>query len=196
MPGPARDTLPRLCLPLAAWPAVDHACWLAAARHGDLLLDDGPAAHLRPGSLHKHADGYGRWLAWLAGQGELEAVDAPAARVTRDRVAAYVAALQSANAPRTVLNRLTDLATVLRWFTPGQDWDWLHRCLAKLRARVQPVRDKRARLRSAHELLALGRQLMHAAATNTSPAPPLRERARLYRDGLMIALLGVGSGYV
>ena len=30
---------------------------------------------------------------------------------------------------------------------------------------------------------------MHAAETNTSPAPPLRERARLYRDGLMIALL-------
>ena len=89
--------------------------------------------------------------------------------MTRERVAAYVAALQRANAPRTVLNRLTDLATVLRWFAPGQDWDWLPRCLAKLRARVQAVRDKRARLRSAHELLALGRQLMHAPR----PTPPL-----------------------
>ena len=79
MPGPARDTARRLCLPLAAWPAVDQACWLAATRHGDLLLDDGPAAHLRPGSLDKHADGYGRWLAWLAEQGELEPADAPAA---------------------------------------------------------------------------------------------------------------------
>ena len=59
---------------------VDQACWLVATRHGDLLLDDGPAAHLRPGSLDKHADGYGRWLTWLAEQGELEEADAPAAR--------------------------------------------------------------------------------------------------------------------
>ena len=85
-------------------------------------------------------------------------------RGKRDRIAAYVAALQRANAPRTVLNRLTDLATVLRWFAPEQDWDWLHRCLAKLRARAQPVRDKRARLRSARELLTLGRQLAEGLA--------------------------------
>ena len=99
--------------------------------------------------------------------------------------------MQQVNAPRTVLSRLTDLATVLRWFAPGQDWDWLHRGLARLRARVQPVRDKRGRLRSAHDLLALGRQLMRTAATDPCPARQRRERARLYRDGLMIALLAL-----
>ena len=72
----------RLCLLLAAWPAHDRACWTAATCSGDLLLDDGPAAHLKPGSLHKHADGYGRWLAWLDEQGMLEAMEPPAARAT------------------------------------------------------------------------------------------------------------------
>ena len=43
-------------------------------------------------------------------------------------------------------------------------------------------------LRSAHELLALGRRLMQTAAADDEPPPlALRERARLYRDGLMIA---------
>ena len=109
--------------------------------------------------------------------------------MTRDRIAAYVAALQRANAPRTVLNRLTDLATVLGWFAPEQDWGWLYRSLARLRASVRPVRDKRARLHSAHELLALGCELLRTAEAAPSPPLSLRERARLYRDGLMIALL-------
>ena len=75
----------------------------------------------------------------------------------------------------------------MRWFAPEHDWSWLKPILARLRGRAVPVRDKRARLRSAHELLALGHQLMQAAVTATGPS--LRQRARLYRDGLMIAFL-------
>ena len=99
----------------------------------DLLLDSGPAAHLKPGSLDTCADGYGRWLGWLASEGRLDPDAAPAARVTREEVAAYVAALRRVNAPLTVLGRIADLATVLRWFAPEQDWSWLRSIQARLR---------------------------------------------------------------
>src|SRR5215213_4238929 len=91
----------RLCLPLAAWPALDRAGWAAATSPGDLLLNAGPAAHLKPGSLLKHSTSYGRWLAWLAAAGRLDPDTAPAARISREALQAYVAALRLVNAPQT-----------------------------------------------------------------------------------------------
>src|SRR4051812_11565876 len=76
----------RLCLPLAAQPALDRAGWAAATSPGDLLLDAGPAAHLKPGSLLRHSASYGRWLAWFAATGRLDPDTGPAARVTREVV--------------------------------------------------------------------------------------------------------------
>jgi len=189
MPGSGAGEGRRRCLPPAAWPALDRAGWAAATCPGDLLLDGGPAAQLKPGSLDTLADGYGRWLGWLAGEARLDPDAAPAARVTREAVMAYVADLREINAPQTVLGRVADLVTVLRWLAPEQDWGWLRAILARLRGRVgtAPQDRKRARLRSAHELLALGRQLMDRAAASTTLSQ--RRRARLYRDGLMIALL-------
>ena len=123
----------RLCLPLAAWPAHDRACWVAATCSGDLLLDDGPGAHLKPGSRDTLVDAYGRWLGWQTATDRLDPDAAPAARVTREAVAAYVANLQRVNAPLTVLGRIADLATVLRWFAPEPDWSWLRAIQASAR---------------------------------------------------------------
>jgi integrase/recombinase XerD len=86
-----------------------------------------------------------------------------------------------------VLNRIDDLMKMLRLLAPGCDTTRLHRLVTGLRAQVRDVRDKRARLRGADELLALGRDLMRRAETDDRHTE--RERARLYRDGLMIALL-------
>ena len=77
-------------------------------------------------------------LGWARRLGSTEEHD-PAARATPQRVAAYIAALRQLNAPRTVLSRVTDLATVLGWFAPERDWGWLDRILARLRGRVRPV---------------------------------------------------------
>ena len=84
-----------------------------------------------------------------------------------------MAALQRINAPLTVLGRIADLATVLRWFAPEHDWSWLRAIQARLRGRVgtAPQDRKRARLRSAHELLALGLQLMERRRERHRPVP-------------------------
>ena len=102
-------------------------------------------------------------------------------------VAAYVAELQACNAPGTVLVRLQSLAVVLRWLAPEQERPWLRRILARLATLAQPVRDKRSRLQRADDLVRLGCRLMAEAEAGAGLRP--RVRARLYRDGLMIACL-------
>ena len=182
---PARR--PARCLPFTSWPAQDRLGWLEATRTGDLLLDDGPGAALRPNTLRRHRGSYGRFLAWLADQGLLDP-DLPAGdRATPAAVAAYVAELQARNASGTVLVRLQSLAVVLRWLAPEQERPWLKRILARLAAMAQPVRDKRSRLQRADELVRLGFKLMAQAEAGAGLRP--RVRARLYRDGLMIACL-------
>ena len=57
-------------LPAARGLAGGRPAGLAAGdRQGDLLLDDGPGAALRPNTLRRHRASYGRWLAWLAATG-------------------------------------------------------------------------------------------------------------------------------
>jgi len=180
-PRPAR------CLPFVSWPVADRLGWLEATATGNLLLDDGPGAALRPNTLRRHRSSYGRFLAWLAEQGLLDPDLSAGARATPATLAAYVAELQARNASGTVLVRLQSLAVVLRWLAPEEPRPWLTRILARLAAVAQPVRDKRSRLQRADELVRLGCRLMAQAEAGASLRP--RQQARLYRDGLMIACL-------
>ncbi len=80
--------------------------------------------------------------------------------------------------------QLTEMAKVLG---PRRDWRFIHRIVAKVRARQEPASTKRSRLVGTDQLLTLGLQLMESAAQNPSP---LRS-AILFRDGLIIALLAL-----
>ena len=176
----------RRCLPLAAWPAADRTAWEMTIRQGDLLLDDGPAAPLRPLTRHRHRQSYGRWLGWLARSGRLVPEASAGARGSREAILGYIGELQALNAPGTVLVRLQSLAVMLRWLAPERDWRWLRPLLGRLEAMARPVRDKRCRLQSADDL-ALGQRLMVQAEAMPDLRPAARTRG--YRDGLMIALL-------
>ena len=177
----------RACLPFERWPAADREGWLAATCKGDVLLDDGPGAALKPTTLRRHRRSYGRWLGFLDRAGRLDPTAPPDARASREAIKAYIAELQALNAPQTVVVRMQSLSVVLRWLAPDVDWSWLRRLVARLEARAQPVRDKHARLQLADTLFALGSRLTIEAESQVSSTP--RERAQLYRDGLMIAFL-------
>ena len=165
---------------------VPAACGLARRRPGLLGGGDlpGRSAARRwarrpisgPAACDKHADGYGRWLAWLADQGGSRPRSAPAARVTRERgrrlcrrPAAGQRAAHRAGPASPIL------ATVLGWFAPEQrlglapsrSWPGCEPGCAR-------YADKRARLRSAHELLALGPAADARCRGRHSPALPLR----------------------
>ena len=116
----------RCCLRVNQWPAADLQLWRAARRPGDVLEGNGRAAHWAAHTADKVEKGYGRWLTWLAVTGYLT-LPAPADRVTRANVAAYVVDLQALNAPYTVLARVQELYQAVSAMLPERDWTWIRR---------------------------------------------------------------------
>lgn len=70
---------------------------------------------------------------------------------------------------------------------PDRDWTWMRGVIRNLAYLAKPVRDKRAKIVSARELLDYGFELL-ARAEGEDGGSAL-DRALLYRDGLMIAML-------
>src|SRR5258707_3118727 len=175
-------------LPIALWPVADRNAWHAAMKPGDVFEPGGVASRWSPASRRKTALGYGRLLFWLQGRAELDPNVEPAARVTRERVSAYLEELKRTNRGHTIQNRIQELGDSMRAIAPQRDWRWLSRAAGRLRASTIPVRNKRARLRLVEELVADGFRLMTEAERDGT----LSElgRAALYRDGLIMAFLG------
>ena len=90
------------CWPVDRWPAPDRAAWAAALTPGDPFEPGGVAAGWAPISRRVIAQGYGNWLRWLDEQGLLDPLLPPAARVSKDRVVAYLAELRASVSPFTV----------------------------------------------------------------------------------------------
>lgn len=167
------------------WPGRDRAIWLEGVEPQGLF--DAAGAGWSERSQRKTAGGYGYWLSWLLARGELDPDLRPAERVTRERVAAYVAELRAERRGYTPLNRIQELLDALRVLAPQADWSWLAQVYRNLRSTAQPSRDKTSRLKPIEELAALGERVMDEAETAHDWSA--RRRAVQYRDGLIVALL-------
>ena len=178
------DPSPR-CLVLAAWPARDRTAFDAALRPGDIFEDGGGAAHWSQRTVAKVC------AATAAGSVGLRAASARSLNRpgTSGKPRAPEALSRRCRASQRTLHGLLPRPGTAH--DPARDgadidWTWLGRIEAALRARATPSRNKRARLKPAGELEALGRRLMAKAEAILNA--PLK-RAVGYRDGLMIALL-------
>src|SRR5437764_10813364 len=104
---PHSGQCPKLrCLPEPEWPAQDSGRWAAQLRRGDDFEADGSRAWHSPYSNRCVEAGYGKFLAWLAGQGTLDPHVSPGDRITRDVLRAYVAELFRHNSTGTILVNL------------------------------------------------------------------------------------------
>ncbi len=175
----------RRCWPVAQWPAPDRAAWAAALTPGDPFAPGGLAAQWAPTSRRAIETNYGGWLAWCQGEGLLDPLVPPATRVSKERVKAYVAALQASKSPFTVQCRLQMLGDALRAMAPDSDWRWIGRAAARLRSQAVSVHNKRERLQPPDQLADLGKRLM----ANTDANGLTLDTAMTFRDGLVIALL-------
>jgi integrase len=175
-----------LCRRVEEWPEADQAAWRKAVQEADPFAANTPAASWSERSRLKTARGYGRFLAWQSEKG-LDPEQAPGDRVTAPVVKTYIADLARINGDFTVLCRVQELCDAIRVIAPDRDWGWLRQIQNALRARSVSVRDKRARMQPAGELVKLGKALMRKAETATTR--PSLTRAVWFRDGLMIALL-------
>jgi integrase/recombinase XerD len=175
----------RRCRPPEEWPQWDRRQWQTALQAGDLFEEGCCRAKHSNYSNRAMERGYGRWLAWLDGNGLLDEKAPPGDRITPDRVRTYVEHLEVENASATAIARLIELEVMASIMDPGRDWSWIHRMASAIRARHKPARPKRHRLVPIARLWGLGLDLMAGAEDE---ATALR-RFKAYRDGLMIALL-------
>ncbi len=177
----------RTCLPVTQWPDADRRLWLAACAPGD-ILDDEIGARSGHGAItnSKAAKGYGRWLTYLRISEPETLVMAPADRISRERVRAYIESLiEIGNSTQTILGRLQELGEVAKIMEPDRNWSFINEIASKIRARHRPVRDK-SNLRPSNKLVDLGFQLMKGAGSLSG-----LEAAIAYRDGLVIAFLAL-----
>jgi integrase len=175
----------RRCMPLIQWPAADRQLWEDALTPGTILDDHlGARAHLSATSNRKTERGYGRFLTYCHMHEPGCLSDAPASRITSERVKRYVLHLTELdNSSHTILCRLQELGDTADVLGPQDDWSFINRIGARIRARHKPARQK-SRIIMSDELAQLGSELMDDAAGQTD-----FEAATSFRDGLMIALL-------
>lgn len=189
-------------LKLNTWPEHLQQAWHEAFEAKTLFAKPGRASKWRTKSAEKTRKGLGVALHWRRSRSGVSLDDFRTKRIedlfTRDIVAAYVKDLHKINASRTVENRIQELYDALRVMTPHlpeDHWDWLKNAWKNLRSQSRSVRNKLSRLKEADQIEALGLKLMQqadsAAKRNHRRKEGLTElqRALMYRDGLMIALL-------
>ena len=178
---------PRLQLKLDDWPLDDRLRGATAETTADSVLDaGGEAACWSPVTRRTVMKAYGRWLAWLAKDGRLDPTISPLARVTAERVAAYIADLRSSTSSNTVWGYVHGLAMMLDVLVPGGKTQWLWKAVAVLKRAEKPSGRKRGRIVHSSELLAYGIKLMDAAE-QTAAADVTTAAA--YQFGLIIALM-------
>ena len=175
-------------LRLSEWPSDDRKKWVAAQHRDPLNASTGFATRWKPSTCRLNENGYGFWLGHLDETGQLAPKVPPGARATLPRISAYLTMMQEAQlAPYTVAGRMQQLGNTLRAIAPGQDWSRILRAASRLYATATPVRDKRANMQPPEDILQLAYDMMKAADHDRFRTP--RDRATLFRDGLMLALL-------
>jgi hypothetical protein len=133
--------------------------------------------------------GLGRFRDWAEAE-QLLGRDTPAAAcVTRSVVERYHEFLTTRNAGYTIASRLEELSAALGVLAPDQDWTWINRAAGRIRARTVPARDKASRLRPIQEIVATGFAICKDAEESATLSP--LSRAVEYRDGLLVAFLGL-----
>jgi hypothetical protein len=176
----------RKASPFSQWPVADQSAWKAAMATGDRFDGRGAASHWSDASKNSISAAYGRWLGFLRQYSPLLLKQAPAERVTPDSIRAYIDQLNNEVAASTTHIYVDHLLCALRVMVPTHNWHWLKSVVRRLERDVIP-KAKRHRMVDSELLFDLGITLMDRADLQPD-ANPL-QKAILYRDGLLIAIL-------
>jgi len=174
----------KVYLPFDAWPEADKAAWKVAIAVGDILDDQGPAAHWEPRTKQTNIQHYSRWLGYL--NSTVGLANLPADRVTKVRVHAYIRHLEAKVAPRTMVSSLVGLKVIVKAMAPAHDWHWLADVCNRLNRNAKPIRDKRSRILHSGTMFRMALDyLQELSETDLSK----RKQLVGFRNGLMVALM-------
>jgi site-specific recombinase XerD len=179
-PGPGVHSLPE-----GLWPAADRTAWQEARRPSVRLRRGGSASHLKPEVQHDLGKRNGLFLESVARSGRLD-MNAPAgAHVTPENVEAYVAELKGRVSSVTVYGSIQKLRRFTQLIAPEREVGWLIEIERQLYSERRP-RPKWDRVVTTDVLVDAGQTLMAEAELAKRP---VLTRARIFRNGLMVALL-------
>jgi integrase len=174
--------------PLREWPISDREAWQQACVPSRRLRPGGAAGHLKSSTQTSLLRAYGYLLEFCHRTGTFDEHADVIAHVTPEIIDAFLDELRcrvSSVARASYISRIHRLAKIL---APERDLDWLREIERELHYEARP-RPKYHRIVPSDRLLTLGLQLIERGKTSEQ----LTElaRARLVRDGLMIALLSL-----
>src|SRR5262249_27837073 len=147
----------RRSLPFDAWPEVDQIAWTEAISEGDVFDGRGPAAHWAATTRYSVMAAYGRFLAFLAASEPSTLVEAPAKRLTEDRLAGYLSHLAETSGTGGQHMFFAKLRDAVRVMFPDSLPQHLSRLAARLEREYQP-RSLAARIVTTPRLTALSKQ--------------------------------------
>ena len=174
----------RIGLLVDQWPAGDRSAWERAVTPRGPFDTAALAGHWRPKTRDQARYAYGRWLAYLQTR-DPQALDLPiASRATPEAMRGYVTQCESRLTPMSIAAELQHLLLALHVLAPQGEWGWLRQLQYTFQRRARP-RERRDKIVDPRRLLGLGEALMDGASGVEANV----ERARRYRDGLLIALL-------
>jgi len=173
-------------LPFDQWPEADRTAWAAACRPADRLKRGGSSSH--EVTRHDLVRRYGYFLDHLQRTGRLQSDAAAVALVTPDRVESYRAELEARLSSVAVYGSICKLRRMAQLLAPSSDFSWLTE-IEKDLALVMEPKSKLDRAVYADVLVEAGMTLM--AEVDAAADRPALDRARQFRNGLMVALLAV-----
>jgi integrase len=168
------------------WPVSDRIAWEAACRLGVRLKGSGAAGHLRPVTQHILAQRYGLYLDFVARLNKLDLVAAAGGHVTPELVEWFTEELKKRVSSVTAYSSIQKIRRITQFIAPKRDLGWLIEIEHELFSAMRP-KSKWDRIVVAQVIVEAGLTLI-AEAENAKKRPQLT-RARMVRDGLMIALL-------
>ena len=177
----------RAC-PRYDWPAADREAWERARVAAQRLRPGGAAARLGPSTRTSRVRAYGYLLDFCQRNGLLDQNAEAGAHVTPKIIDAFVHDLNDRVGSVTRLIYVGRIRQMVRLIAPRRDLGWLRDIEADLRYEARP-RPKYHRIVPSDRLLALGLELIARGETRSYLTD--LARARLVRDGLMIALLSL-----
>jgi site-specific recombinase XerD len=173
-------------LPIEQWPSADRSAWKAACRPGIRLKGGGVASHLRAVSQKMLATKLGLYLDFVARSKRLDLGAEAGGHIAQELVESFVAELEKRVSSVTVYGSIQKLRRITQFIAPRKDLDWLMEIEGDLFSAMRP-KSKWDRVVLAEITIEAGLTLITEAET----AKKLTKlaRARILRNGLMIALL-------
>ena len=175
-------------LKLPEWPLADQTAWFEACCPGGRLTRGGRASHLKQVTRDDLARRYGQYLDHVVRTDRLDDNGFAAASVTQDRVASYVAELTARVSSVTVHGSIAKLRRATELLNPSMDLDWLRDIENDLALEMRPA-SKFHRIVDSDLIIYAGLTLMEEAGAVSEKTA--LNRAILYRNGLMMALLAL-----